>query len=764
VKGGYPGFWMNSDDPVQPKGLGDDWGDFHDGTAGDEINGDLLGLIDIAQEFNHQFIRHPVEEGHPSNIPAGTEETEPEPVVAGFCADLDLPGFTFFNPGTPNNPGFVQFTFHPFNTDDPLAGDPVEDNATGLLMRWTQWMMDEFGVDGFRLDAAKHVPSWFWDTFWDAVVYLRRETPAGSKVTPFSFVESVDSNQYTYENYTRKGDGFGNRDALDISGSGELRNLVNAGGFGSWQSVLSAHIDTADDGFNNGSLGVNHVFSHDNGSVGDGGSLPPLPTKKQQGYAANAYAILRPGPPIVYHNARGIDRDFGFFPREGIPLALGLDPATGQPDDTITGLVRIRTLAGRGDIDVLNFTDPVDQSLEDVLVFERKGADGTNLLVGVNDRYDPGAETRDVKTSFPPGTRLHEMTGNAADPQVDPGDDVPEILVVGADQRVLITVPNNRSGAGEHHKGYVAYIPTLPSGTLEISNVAGEIPPDPPQAPDHLQRLTPVPIVDADAFTITLTTTQTDPLDPNTDDDAAFRIDQGFVDHNADGDVDFPQFGTPTPGYERFLTVNDPLFGGDDDEGLYQQEIDATTLDEGYHYLSVVAFRHRPAGEGILFNEWRRVIYLDRTGPAIEWIEEPVEDEQHLFKVRLLDRTTTRVHFFWDLPDGADPVDLADPLNMGFEHDRFEWRKTLLGLTHGDHTLTLVAFEESGNATVLDVPVFVNLCVADFDADGELTILDFVAFQGAFLAGDDRADVNGDGSLDILDFVTFQGLFQAGCE
>jgi len=54
-------------------------------------------------------------------------------------------------------------------------------------------------------------------------------------------------------------------------------------------------------------------------------------------------------------------------------------------------------------------------------------------------------------------------------------------------------------------------------------------------------------------------------------------------------------------------------------------------------------------------------------------------------------------------------------------------------------------------------------CVADFNGDGVLNILDFVSFQGAFQAGDERADVNGDGELDILDFVIFQQLFVEGC-
>jgi len=64
-----------------------------------------------------------------------------------------------------------------------------------------------------------------------------------------------------------------------------------------------------------------------------------------------------------------------------------------------------------------------------------------------------------------------------------------------------------------------------------------------------------------------------------------------------------------------------------------------------------------------------------------------------------------------------------------------------------------------GSTTVFRVLV----CPPDFNSDGVLNILDFVAFQNAFGAGDGAADCNDDGSLDILDFVCFQAVFQQGC-
>jgi hypothetical protein len=55
------------------------------------------------------------------------------------------------------------------------------------------------------------------------------------------------------------------------------------------------------------------------------------------------------------------------------------------------------------------------------------------------------------------------------------------------------------------------------------------------------------------------------------------------------------------------------------------------------------------------------------------------------------------------------------------------------------------------------------VCVADLDADGELTIFDFLAFQNLFDAGDPTADFDGDGTLTLFDFLAFQNAFDAGC-
>jgi PQQ-like domain len=54
-------------------------------------------------------------------------------------------------------------------------------------------------------------------------------------------------------------------------------------------------------------------------------------------------------------------------------------------------------------------------------------------------------------------------------------------------------------------------------------------------------------------------------------------------------------------------------------------------------------------------------------------------------------------------------------------------------------------------------------CYADCDADGSLTIDDFICLQTLFALADPYADCDADGALSIDDFICFQTLFAIGC-
>ena len=779
AQGGYPGFWIPRESPPADKSPTDDWGDFHNGVAAGYLqsenpggplyhlqNGDLVGLIDISHESNNQYIRQPVDANDPQNIPAGTIWNQPDPNNARFYPDQILSPLNFTNPGTANNPGPQSFTRYPFNLNTPLNGDPVADNATGLLMRWAQWMIEVQGVDGFRLDAHKHVPTWFWDGFFDSAVYKTRTSPAtGNKVTPFSFGENVTGNFDMLNQYIRR-DSFGNRDALDIQGAARLRDLLNAGGLGSWGNITSnadsGPLDVADDGFVNGSRGVNHVFSHDNGSVGTGSTTPPLPTPRQQGYQMHAYMLLRPGRAIVYHNARGVPRSGGFFPREGSPSALGWDPVNQTLDSTITTLVQLRNQIGYGQY------FPLNGNTSDVLVYERAFNGQANCLVAVNDRFDSGARAVTVTTQYPQGTRLHEMTGNAQDPIIDPTNGIPETIIVGANGVVNLIVPNNKTGSVEHGKGYVIYSEALPEADVTFIGQDSTIDPDPAAFPDFLQRLNQASVITGDSFEIRVQTAAGDPFDSNTDDNALFAFDQRNTDSNGNGSVDIPTTSSVIGGYENFETLNAPLFGSGNSFGLYRQVIDATQMSEGYHYLSVIVFRHRNAGTTPIFREVRKVIYIDRLEPQIELAEAGMtfEDDRPEFTVNLLDRTAKQIHMFLNLADGVDPLTLVSTANQVIPYDRFVYKYSFDNpLVEGANTVTVVAIEDSGNARILNETVTLNtgICLPDINGDGQLNFFDVSGFLSAFSAQDPIADFNGDGQFNFFDVSDFLSAFAAGC-
>ncbi len=778
AQGGYPGFWIPRESPPRDKLPLDNWGDFHGGNGAGYLQsenpggsnydlhaGDLVALVDIAQESVNNFIRQPVDASDPLNIPGGTLFNIPDPSNSRFYPDQLLSPDVFTNPGTSRNPGTTPFTRYPFNSATPLNGDPVTDNATGMLMRWAQWMIQDVGVDGFRLDAHKHTPSWFWDTFFDASIHLARENPYGQMVNPFTFGENVSGNFDMLNNQMRH-DSFANRDSLDIQGAARLRDLLNAGGLSSWASIQSntdsGHLDAADDGLINGSSGMNHVFSHDNGSAGGGHSAPPFPTARQQGYQMHAYMLMRPGRTIVYHNARGIgQRSSGFFPREGSPMALGWDGSSQMLDNTMTTLVQLRNQVAHGQYFQLN------SSIGDVLVYERALNGQSNCVVATNDRFDAGFQTVTVNTSYPQGTRIHEMTGNAADPVVDPSNDIPETIIVGAGGSITLKVPNNKTGSTEHGKGYVVYAEALPDAAVTFIGQDGTIAPDPINYPDDLQRINEIQVVTGDSFEIRVQTAAGDALDPNTDDNALFAFDQRNRDWNGNGFIDISPLTSVIGGYEEFITANAPMFNSGSSFGLYRQVIDATTMDEGLHYLSVIVFRHRNPGTTPIFREVRKVIYIDRESPDITLVEAntTIADDSPSFTVLTNDRTTRSMHMFLDLDAGVDPLDEISIFNQVTPYDRDEYHYTFdQNLSHGPHEITVVAIEESGNATILTETVNINLCPADITGEGTLNLQDVFAYLTLFNAQDPSADLSAPfGVFNLQDVFAYLAEFNAGC-
>jgi hypothetical protein len=689
--GGYPGFVLTRPDAID--------GDFHSAYDTGDYYGRTSNLIDIAHETAFNYVRNPVP-GFANNLPAGATGSS----YAGGTRVANVPTESNrrFYPDAQGTPKVVNgVTYYPFSSD-PTAGDPYAENATGYLMRHTRWMVDVIGVDGFRLDATKHLvqffdrngnpvsnPDWVLE-FYDQAVNAGTATPLldGSKKRVFSFGEFLDTNIGKVQASIKK-DANANRDALDFNVHYALKNNLTNNGFSNdWRNVVDDSLDKGDDGLaNNGSQGVAFDASHD-----DGGAY--------LGNVANAYTLMRPGNAVVYFNAK----EFGSgrnFPRDGRGDALG-----GLYGDTITKLVDIRNRYGRG-----NYNRRILE--KETLVFERENS----LIAGYSNRLDGGYDQRTFNTAFKQGMRLIELTGNASNLSVDPNQnngtlgDIYDVVTVGANGSVTIRVPRNANSNGvAHDKGYVMYGPATPRGTLSLTNVAKTLGPETPTSSTNgTARLTAIDVIKTDSFQVQLNTTQVILPDGYRDldaegDSAKLRFDGG-IDVNGNGVVDTVTPGDVAYGFETFQTKSSPRFGGGD--GQFLQTVDASKLAEGYHYITARAFRHRDPNPNVdggpaVWSDFKKVVYVDRLRPvsAIDRLQ-PINGATNADRdvvVRSTDKTATGVAVFYNL--GANQFTDAQLVQMAAsgqgsagEYDRDLWKYGIFGWKNGNNALTVVTFE-----------------------------------------------------------------------
>jgi len=767
--GGYPGFALSLPGDVD--------GDFHPATATGDIQGRLSGLIDIAQEKNHPFIRHPVTLGDPNNLPAGTVSAfgkianVPTASNAQFYPDQGLGGTVVSDPKLGTTP-----TLFDFNTTTPLAGDPVQENATGLLMRHVRWMLQEVGVDGFRIDAAKHTDPWVLD-FMDQAAFQAIKQPLldGSRQDSFMFSEVIGSTGQI-QSYIRKDINpatpntvGGNRDALDFPLFFAMQgNLTSNGAGNNWHGIRNASQDMTDDGLRNGSQGVSFVNSHDALS----GGVPFLED------VAFAYTLMRPGDAIVYHNAK----EFGNgrpFPENGRDDALG-----GFGSDAVTTLLDIRNTHGRGDFLERWVDDAFNPSgFSNIYIYERDNS----AIVALNSGTANGEDIRPgVQTNFAPGTHLVELTGNADDLTIDPNNDVPSTVVVDASSKVDIVLPRNRSDNGTFHgKGYVIYGLQNPQGAVTIPDATSTDLGAGSAAIGATTLVGDVDIIKNDSFTVRLDTNAVTLPDGFRDleadgDLAVIRLDGG-VDLNSNGIVDFVTPDSTTYGFENFTDLNTPGFGSVTGDGAYEQIIDATQLSEGYHFITTRAFRRRTDGGPDIFSDFKRVVYVDRLLPDTEIVsfdQNGTGTGNMDLLMRSTDLTAKAVFIYLDLPANATEAEILaiDPgQNATQKVDRDLFNRGYLNVKDGNHAVTLLTVEPNGT---FNIQRFAGLSttgangagLGDLDSDGVFTPSDMTNVPGGFedilYSQNDKfhaaADVNADGLVDNLDLFALKAELITG--
>lgn len=770
--GGYPGFNLSLPIDVD----GDFHGAFDAGTYAQRVS----GLIDIAQQKNHVMIRSPVDAGDPRNIRAGTIPAYgrlanvPDPNNRRFYPDRDVQPIYVFDPKT----GEQNIPLYSFNNNNPPAGDAVEENALGYLMRNTQWLVQSIGVDAFRIDAAKHMPPWVLNYF-DRAVYRASQRPLldGSPRHVFAYSEVYDGNWGLLADYVRKdinpaqpGTIGGNRDALDFPLFFAMRDNLSGNGLqNDWNNVIAASFDRQDDGLHNGSQGVKFVSSHDD----EGAYL---------GNVAHAYTLMLPGNAMVYFNAQEFGTGRASFPKPGRSDALG-----GMYGDAMTRLVDLRNRYGRG-----NYLPRLVE--KENFAFERE----KSALVLLSNRLDSGFDSRVIQTSFAPGTHLIELTGNASSATADPNDDIPEVISVGAgglvNARFLRNVaPGTNTATGA---GYLIYGLATPQGQLTVSNVASTLAgwnrntagmnADQIAYANATQRLADVSVISAATFSVMLRTNKVYLLgnpalrDADADgDNALLSIDAG-IDINGNGVVDHVAPGSTSYGFEEFSIVRQPGYTSLDNNGTYTQSVNTAQLSEGYHHLTVRAFRHRSDSGPAVFTDWRKTIYVDRLPPnsTVESFEswDSSNSSNRDLIVRSLDQTANSVHVFLDIPAAVSDATILSWIgqtNHASQWDRDLFKYGFGSVASGNHVATVVSYEITGNRNIQRVPgLFTQTTrgvgLGDLNHNNAYEVGDIYGtsygFESVLYSQNARfnpaADMNGDGKVDNNDLWQLRSHYE----
>lgn len=281
-------------------------------------------------------------------------------------------------------------------------GNPVPEDVNAMLIRSARWTMDRTKVDGFRLDAVKHVPDYFFgqqggDKNPSNAGYM------GGAQEQFNLVRGFldwDNHRDTVFDTEKPRD-----DAMMFG-----EHLGEPPGFNGYFEAGMRLVDNPLRNELNNKLGnpSNGLQGFD--GPGAGGFAPELGVTHAQShdsdYAArrelqHAYYFTRAGLPLIYtdgNNKAGIlEGSGGAFPRHANTPFLGQ-----FGDARIPNVVYIHAHMARG-YQVGRFSDA------DFVAYERidkrengnmTDADGVTLLFMMNDNYANGVG-RNFATAFP---------------------------------------------------------------------------------------------------------------------------------------------------------------------------------------------------------------------------------------------------------------------------------------------------------------------------------------------------------------------------
>ena len=119
-----------------------------------------------------------------------------------------------------------------FGLDDIKTENDVV--VQGFADVYSKWVND-FGVDGFRIDTAKHVDNAYFSKWWPKMISQTSTSMLTKNQNLFAYGEYYDSNTNTLANYMRK---YGLPSVLDFAFQGKALAFASGGGASNLTEVL----------------------------------------------------------------------------------------------------------------------------------------------------------------------------------------------------------------------------------------------------------------------------------------------------------------------------------------------------------------------------------------------------------------------------------------------------------------------------------------------------------------------------------------------
>ncbi len=285
-------------------------------------------------------------------------------------------------------------------------GNPVAEDVNAMLNRAVRWFVDEAKPDGFRLDAVKHVPSYFFG----------KQSGSDKDRSNWGYNGQIQEQFNISRGY---GDWGNHRDSV-FGGENEVRDdamlfgehlgsppaeggYLDAGMRIANDNVLNMVRDTIGSslsgydtpnhgGYGTSAQSVNYVMSHDNTWLWGGDRA-----------AAHAHILTREGLPIVYTDGYNQAGAPDYFPKPSGVNFLGQ-----FGDNSVTAAVGVHRDFARGH-QVGRWSDQNYAAYERVDMRERKDNgswNGPTLLFMMARAYQGSGQGRLFPTGFPTGATL----------------------------------------------------------------------------------------------------------------------------------------------------------------------------------------------------------------------------------------------------------------------------------------------------------------------------------------------------------------------